>query len=65
MDSLHQELDFSGVEFIKIDAEGAEANIVNGGSTYLEQFSPLIMHEVKKGSVVDFTVCQKLQEQRI
>ncbi len=62
LDSLHQELDFSGVEFIKIDAEGAEANIVNGGSTYLEQFSPLIMHEVKKGSVVDFTVCRKLEE---
>ena len=63
LDSLHSELNFSGVEFIKIDAEGAEGRIIDGGCKYLEQFSPLVMHEVKRGRMVDFSVCHKLKEQ--
>ena len=35
------------IDFLKIDAEGEEANILRGGGKFLAELSPLIQYEVK------------------
>jgi protein O-GlcNAc transferase len=35
------------IDFLKIDAEGEEANIIKGGRRFLAELSPLIQYEVK------------------
>lgn len=37
------------IDFIKIDAEGEEANILRGGANFLAIESPLIQYEIKAG----------------
>lgn len=43
---------WSAIDFVKIDAEGEEANILKGGRVFFETFSPLIQYEVKAGNSV-------------
>lgn len=38
------------IDFIKIDAEGEEANILKGGERFFTELSPLVQYEVKEGS---------------
>ncbi len=40
------------IDFIKIDAEGEEANILRGGANFLAAESPLIQYEIKAGTGV-------------
>ena len=49
LDCLMSEYPWSGVDFIKIDAEGEEAKIIAGGKKFLNITSPLIQYEVKAG----------------
>ena len=41
------------IDFIKIDAEGEEERIVEGGHGVLTAHSPLVMFEVKAGAIVN------------
>lgn len=41
------------IHFIKMDAEGAELDIIRGGERLLTQESPLIQYEIKAGSVLN------------
>jgi FkbM family methyltransferase len=45
MDVCSQAYDWSAVKFIKIDAEGEERNILQGGQAFFTENSPLIMCE--------------------
>ena len=47
LDSCRARFGWTGVDFIKIDAEGAEASIIDGAGQTLKEFSPLIMFEVR------------------
>ncbi|MEI7970495.1 MAG: FkbM family methyltransferase [Betaproteobacteria bacterium] len=38
------------VDFLKIDAEGEESNILRGGRAFLDRNSPLVLFEIKDGS---------------
>lgn len=38
------------IEFVKIDAEGEEANIIEGGKRFFAELSPLVQYEVKAGA---------------
>jgi FkbM family methyltransferase len=38
------------IDFMKIDAEGEEANILHGGAKFLATESPLIQYEIKAGN---------------
>lgn len=40
---------WQAVDFIKIDAEGEEERILNGGAAFFAEHSPLVMFEVKAG----------------
>ncbi|MDO9111855.1 MAG: FkbM family methyltransferase, partial [Desulfatirhabdiaceae bacterium] len=37
------------IDFLKIDAEGQEDNIIRGGKLFFESSSPLILYEIKHG----------------
>lgn len=41
---------WTGMDFIKIDAEGQEARIVAGGREFFHSFSPVVMYEIKHGA---------------
>jgi len=44
------------VDFIKLDAEGEEPNVIRGGARLLERRSPLIMFEIKHGDEFHFAL---------
>jgi len=49
------------IDFIKLDAEGEEANIVDGGKNTLTRLSPLIMYELKHGEKLNMPLIEKLE----
>jgi len=50
------------IEFVKLDAEGEESNIVSGGAAFLEKESPLIMYELKHGWQVNLSLVRQFEE---
>ena len=42
--------EWEGVAFLKIDAEGEEERILQGGRRFLAEFSPLVLYEIRAGS---------------
>jgi FkbM family methyltransferase len=40
------------IEFVKIDAEGEEDNIIEGGRRFFAELSPMVLYEVKVGSAL-------------
>lgn len=46
LDCQQAELDWGQIDFIKIDAEGAELDIIAGGKRFFGEKSPLVMFEV-------------------
>ncbi len=51
------------IDFVKLDAEGEEQNILRGGRDFLASQSPLIMFELKHGKVVNTGLIGLFQEQ--
>jgi len=47
LDDCMIEFGWDNIDFIKLDAEGEEVHILDGGRDFLEQCSPLIMFEIK------------------
>jgi len=50
-----------GVDFVKLDAEGEEANIIAGGGEFFRVEDPLVMFELKHGDLVDTTLLARLR----
>jgi len=46
------------IAFMKIDAEGEEANILRGGKRFFAELSPLVQYEVKAGSDLHMELVQ-------
>lgn len=46
------------IDFIKIDAEGEEANILKGGKRFFTELSPLVQYEIKAGENLHFSLVQ-------
>ncbi len=49
LDACRARLGLRDIAFIKIDAEGAEAEIIEGGRRFFAEESPLVMFEVRPG----------------
>ncbi len=47
LDDCMETYGWRGIEFVKIDAEGEEANILRGGERFFSEQSPLVQYEVK------------------
>ena len=58
LDDAMQEHGWSGIEFVKIDAEGEEAAIIRGGKKFFQTQSPLVQYEVKAGQTVHLELVQ-------
>lgn len=63
LDVLTRECRLDRLDFLKMDAEGEEQRIIEGGQGFLHEHSPLIMYEIKAGNtlnfdlVADFSAC--------
>jgi FkbM family methyltransferase len=49
LDECMRELGWRDIAFVKIDAEGEEAEILRGGERFFAELSPLVQYEVKAG----------------
>lgn len=49
LDECRKTYDWNDIAFLKIDAEGEEGKILQGGARFLDEQSPLIQYEVKAG----------------
>lgn len=50
LDELMERNAWTGISFMKIDAEGEESNILKGGVNFFAKQSPLVQYEIKAGS---------------
>jgi FkbM family methyltransferase len=53
LDDCMKKYGWKNISFIKMDAEGEENHIIDGGRIFLEQCSPLIMFELKAGNQIN------------
>lgn len=53
LDSENAARSWPAVDFVKIDAEGEEERIINGGRSFFAAHSPLVMFEVRAGNKVN------------
>jgi FkbM family methyltransferase len=56
LDACATEFGWRDIDFIKLDAEGAEADIIEGGRNFLSSSSPLIMFEVQHKSLINLNL---------
>jgi FkbM family methyltransferase len=42
--------DWQDIDFVKVDAEGEESKILNGGKRFFKELSPLVQYEIKAGT---------------
>jgi FkbM family methyltransferase len=62
LDRCKSESGLKEIEFIKVDAEGEEQNILAGGGELLSVESPLIMFELKHGNAVNVGLIGRFAE---
>lgn len=58
LDQLLETRGWRNIEFVKIDAEGEEANILRGGTRFFSEMSPLVQYEVKAGTDLHLELVQ-------
>lgn len=62
LDSCMATHDWEGIDFMKIDAEGEEANILRGGAHFFATQSPLVEYEIKAGNEMHLELVQRFSE---
>lgn len=60
LDETLRAMALSHVDFVKIDAEGHEVKVIEGGYEFFSSLSPLVMCEIKAGDQVDLSPLGKL-----
>jgi protein O-GlcNAc transferase len=53
LDACAESLGIEDIAYVKIDAEGAEADILEGGRRFFTAESPLVMFEIRHGAAVN------------
>ena len=61
LDDCMQEHAWHDIEFLKLDAEGEEVRILEGGQAFFTDLSPLVMFELKHGDEVNEGLIQAFQ----
>ncbi len=56
LDACSVTYDWHHIRFIKMDAEGAELDILRGGTQFLSRESPLIQYEIKAGTSLNLAL---------
>lgn len=62
LDDCVQRFGWEQIDFLKIDAEGEESNIIEGGRRFFAELSPLILYEVKAGEKVHLELVGKFAD---
>jgi FkbM family methyltransferase len=62
LDDLAAEHEFGVIDFVKMDVEGHETSVIQGGRGFFARQSPLVMLEIKAGNAVDYTAAAMLEE---
>ena len=62
LDELAAAHGFGDIDYIKLDVEGHEAQVIQGGRAFFAQQSPLVMLEIKAGATLDYSAASMLQE---
>ena len=62
LDECAEKYNWKEIDFIKLDAEGEEIHIVDGGKNTLTALSPLIMFELKHGDKLNLPLIEKMEE---
>ena len=62
LDQCKEDYDWDNIDFIKLDAEGEEVNILKGGENMLATMSPLIMCELKHGSKINLPLIKQFNQ---
>ena len=58
LDECMERYGWRDIEFMKIDAEGEEANILKGGKRFFAELSPLVQYEIKAGADLHMELVQ-------
>lgn len=58
LDECLERYGWRDIDFMKIDAEGEEANILKGGKRFFADLSPLVQYEVKAGADLHLELVQ-------
>lgn len=58
LDECMKRYGWRDIDFMKIDAEGEEANILKGGERFFAELSPLVQYEVKAGADLHLELVQ-------
>lgn len=61
LDACANEFGWREMDFLKLDAEGAEARIIEGGRMFLSTASPLVMFEVQHGIRIDLDLVSRFR----
>ena len=59
LDDCLQRYGWKHIDFVKIDAEGEEANIIEGGRRFFAELSPLILYEVRAAATLHLELVAK------
>ncbi|WP_231605176.1 FkbM family methyltransferase [Synechococcus sp. CBW1006] len=62
LDQCLEAYGWRGVDLLKIDAEGEEGRILEGGHRLFREFSPLVMFEVKAGAELNLHLAQQFEQ---
>jgi FkbM family methyltransferase len=62
LDDCMNRYDWQEIEFVKIDAEGEETNILQGGQRFFAELSPLVQYEIKAGMDVHLELVQSFAD---
>lgn len=62
LDACLAQYGWKDIDFIKIDAEGEESNILKGGTTFFSTLSPLVEFEVKAGQVLHLELVKQFAD---
>lgn len=61
LDQCLEKYKWEDIDFIKLDAEGEEGNILKKGKTALSKLTPLIMYELKHGRAVNISLINRFK----
>jgi len=61
MDDSMKRFKWENIDFIKIDAEGFEDKVIDGGGAFFDKNSPLVMYEIKHGNDWNIDLVRKFE----
>jgi FkbM family methyltransferase len=61
LDHCLERYGWSEIDFLKIDAEGEESNILQGGERFFAELSPLVQYEIRAGDDLHMELVQNFE----